>query len=79
MKIDRERDEVRVAAGSLDDRDDGYITPDFGLSSEDDGEGHVALPLPPPKRAKSSSSRRAAEPGDFEGEEEMALQLLRRK
>ena len=73
-------DETRAIVGSPDDRDDGYITPDFDLPSENEGEDDVVLP--PPKRTKSSSwskSGHAAEPHDVNDEEEMALQLLRKK
>lgn len=67
-----------ATVGSVDDRDDGYVTPDFELASEDGDEDAV----PPPKRTKSSSIPklgRAAEPRDLNDEEEMALRLLRKK
>ncbi|KAF8452452.1 P-loop containing nucleoside triphosphate hydrolase protein [Boletus edulis BED1] len=74
------RDEVRVTVGSLDDRDDGCVTPEFDLPSEDEHE--VEVELPPPKRTKSSSISkvgRAVQPRDIEDEEELALRLLRKK
>lgn len=77
MKIHRESEEVRATVGSPDDRDDGYVTPDFDLPSEDEHEDDVDLP--PPKRTKLSSMGRAAQPQDIEDEEDMALRLLRKR
>jgi ATP-dependent RNA helicase DDX10/DBP4 len=80
LKMDKDTDEVRAIVGSPSDRDDGYVSPDFGLPSEDENEDDVVLP--PPKRTKSSAklrSGRAVELGSIEDEEEMALRLLRKK
>lgn len=64
--------------GELSD-DDGYVSPEFDLPSDDEEEDDTMLP--PPKRSKPWSglkSRRAVE-NTIEDEEELALQLLRRR
>lgn len=63
--------------------DDGYVSPEFNLpdpSSED--EEHWQTAPPPPKRSKISNPKSERYPSpldDLEADEELALQLLRRK
>ncbi len=63
--------------------DDGYLSPEFDLpepSSED--EEHWQTAPPPPKRSKTSNTKSQRHPSpldDLEADEELALQLLRRK
>ncbi|KAH7912865.1 DEAD-domain-containing protein [Hygrophoropsis aurantiaca] len=56
--------------------DDGYVSPEFDLSSESESEAEMAPP--PPKRNKSASGSRKHAP-DLQDEEELALQLLRKR
>lgn len=80
LKMHGERDDVQVTLGSPDDREGGYVTPDFDLPSEHE---HEDIDLPPPKRTKSSSSMssvgRAGQPREIKDEEDLALRLLRKK
>ncbi|KAG6333472.1 hypothetical protein ID866_5621 [Astraeus odoratus] len=55
--------------------DDGYVTPDFDLPSEDESDAEP----PPQKRPKSSTSFSRTHPQTLEDEEELALRILRER
>ena len=58
----------------LDDDDDGYVSPDFDLPSE--SEGDDVLP-PPAKRAKSGASLKGKGKSSLAEDEALVLDLLR--
>ncbi|KAF9224850.1 DEAD-domain-containing protein [Gyrodon lividus] len=77
--IDLDREGAQAVLASASDLEDGYVTPDFGLPSEEESD----VAPPPEKRTKlipvSKSGRPAADSRGIEDEEELALRLLRKQ
>ncbi|KIK43632.1 hypothetical protein CY34DRAFT_789726 [Suillus luteus UH-Slu-Lm8-n1] len=74
--VDRDDAHGRVIAELAPSDEDGYISPEFDLPSEDDVQD--TLSPPPLKRSKRSASTKTVSNG-LEDEEELALRLLRNR
>ncbi|KAG1721456.1 DEAD-domain-containing protein [Suillus lakei] len=74
--VDRDDEHGGAIAELAPSDEDGYISPEFDLLSEDDVED--TLSLPPLKRSKHLASTKKISNG-LEDEEELALQLLRNR
>ncbi|KAG2159287.1 DEAD-domain-containing protein [Suillus bovinus] len=73
--VDRDDAHDGVVAELAPSHEDGYISPEFDLPSEDEVQNTSP---PPPKRSKRSASTKTDSDG-FEDEEEFALRLLRHR
>ncbi|KIK84532.1 hypothetical protein PAXRUDRAFT_152885 [Paxillus rubicundulus Ve08.2h10] len=77
--VDFDREEVQAVVASASDHEDGYVTPDFDVPSEEESD----VDPRPSKRTKSSvapkSGHLVADSHNMEDEEELALRLLRKR